>query len=140
MKDDIINCMLDYSIVILLSSKLLLIVGSYLRSLVGLYLAYLAPKPLKTLDSSDECPWIWIRQVGFNISFRWYTYLFLLLASALTCLVVSSWQGGLSSHFTSDTNTVGIFPSRFLLKRSRTPSQVVSAVSVSSNMFTYFLK
>ena len=61
--------------------NLFLVAGSCLWSLVGLYLSYLVPDSPKTLRLSDECTEPCIRQVGFVLSFRWSTYLFLRLTA-----------------------------------------------------------
>ena len=68
LQDDLITLLLDYSIVLWLSSKLFLIAGSYMRSLIDPPLAYLEPKSPKTLNSSDEFPEPLIRQVSCNLS------------------------------------------------------------------------
>ena len=90
---------------------------SCLRSLVGLILVYLVPNSLKTLHSFYECPETLIIQVGFDRSFRRFKYLLFTISSDFTHLMVRLWLGGLSSHFTAETSTVGICPSIFFIRR-----------------------
>ena len=83
LKDDLTNCMLDNSIVLLLFSKPFFNECYILCYLVGLLLVYLEPKLLMTLHSYGEFPGPLIIQVSFNQSFVRYTYLYLRLPALL---------------------------------------------------------
>ena len=69
-QDDIIHCMINHIVVLLLSVKKLLVAGSFPQSLVDLLLEYLEPKSPKTLHLSYEYPVPWIRQVYLDLYLR----------------------------------------------------------------------
>ena len=76
---------------------------------------------LSTKVSQDlTCLWLMSRTMDETSKFwsipEMIYITFSVLFSAITHLVVSSWWGGLSSHFPAETSMVGIYPSRFFIR------------------------
>ena len=131
LQDDFTDCMLDYSVFILLSSNMFLSCR-----LLHAILSRTDFIILSTKVSQDLILIWWMSRAMDKKRYFWsiirMIYIpFYALARALTHIRVCNWQGNLYYHLRNVTSTVGIFPSRFF---------IIRFYNTFINIFLYFHK
>ena len=110
-------CLFNNSIVLLMSIKL-----PYVCRIFPAVLSRYTFRIIITKVSQDLAFIVWMpgdmyESCGFGFILRIIYISFPMIASTLTHIRVSIWQGWFSSHYHYVTSTVGIFPSMFFIKK-----------------------